>query len=107
MWDDLLAWLASLGEDHGVDPLIYAILYVGCVPLFLGSLAWLVRSIRRREPLLAPALATAVFFSLPALYVLVAGRSLPEWVYGLLIGGTMLGAIGIIRRIASALRPPD
>lgn len=107
MWDDLLAWLGSLGESYGVDPLIYAILYVGCAPLFFGSLAWLIRSIRRRETLAGPAISTAVFFSLPTLYVFVAGRNLPGWVYALLIGLAVIGAIGAMRRIATALRRPE
>jgi peptidoglycan/LPS O-acetylase OafA/YrhL len=107
MWDELLAWLGSLGEDYGVDPLIYAILYVGAAPFFFGSLAWLVRSIRRRDPLVLPAVSTAVFFSLPTLYVFVAGRNLPAWVYAVLIGLAIIGAIGVLRRIATALRRPD
>jgi hypothetical protein len=107
MWDDMLAWLGSLGEDYGVDPLIYAILYVGCAPLFFGSLAWLIRSIRRRESLLAPAISAAFFFSLPTLYVFVAGRNLPSWVYAVLIGLAIIGAISVMRRIGSALRRPD
>jgi hypothetical protein len=107
MWEDLLAWLGSLGEDYGVDPLIYAILYVGAAPFFFGSLAWLIRSIRRRDSLLGPAISTAFFFSLPTLYVFVAGRNLPSWVYAVLIGLAIIGAISVMRRIGSALRRPD
>ena len=106
-WDDLLAWLGSLGKDYGVDPLIYAILYVGAAPFFFGSLAWLIRSIRRRDALVLPAVSTAFFFSLPTLYVFVAGRNLPPWVYAHLIGLAIFGAIGVIRRVGSALRRPD
>ena len=107
MWEDLLAWLGSLGEQYGVDPLIYAILYVGAAPFFFGSMAWLIRSIRRRESLLVPAITAAFFFSLPTLYVFAAGRNLPSWVYAVLIGLAIVGAIGVMRRIGSALRRPD
>jgi len=107
MWDDLLAWLGRLGEDHGVDPLIYAILYVGCAPLFFGSLAWLVRSIRRREAVVGPAISAAFFFSLPTLYVFVAGRNLPAWVYALLVAAAAVGAAVVLRRVRQALRRSD
>ena len=107
MWDDLLAWLGGLGEEYGVDPLVYAVLYVGAAPFFFGSLAWLVRSIRRHDAILGPALSTAFFFSLPTLYVFVAGRNLPWWVYALLIGLAILGAIGAMRRVRDASRRPD
>jgi hypothetical protein len=107
MWDDLIAWLGSLGEEYGVDPLIYAILYVGSAPFFFGSLAWLIRSIRRRDPLVGPALSTAFFFSLPTLYVFVAGRNLPPWVYPVLIGLAIIGGIDVMRRLRGGLRRPD
>ena len=105
--ESLFAWLGSLGEEYGVDPLVYATLYVGAAPFFFGSLAWLVRRIRRREPLLGPALSTAFFFSLPTLYVFVAGRNLPSWVYAVLIGLAIIGAVGVMRRVGTALRRVD
>ena len=104
MWEDLLAWLGSLGEEYGVDPLIYAILYVGAAPFFFGSMAWLIRALRRREAILLPAISAAFFFSLPTLYVFVAGRNLPAWVYALLISLAIIGAIGAARRIRGILR---
>lgn len=107
MWDDLVAWLGGLGEQYGVDPLIYAILYVGAGPFFFASLAWLIRSIRRRDPLILPAISTAFFFSLPSLYVVVAGRNLPAWVYAALIGLALIGVVGVVRRLREALRRSD
>lgn len=107
MWDGLLAWLGSLGEEYGVDPLIYAILYVGAAPFFFGSLAWLIRTIRRRDALTLPAVSTAFFFSLPTLYVFVAGRNLPPWVYAVLIGLAIIGVADVMRRLRGALRRPD
>jgi len=101
--DDLVAWLGGLSEGYGVDPLIYAILYVGSAPFFFGSLAWLVARLRRRAPILLPALSTVLFFSLPTLYVFVAGRNLPWWIYGVLVVLAVLGAIAAVRRVRAAL----
>jgi hypothetical protein len=107
MWDDLLAWLGSLGEAYGVDPLIYAILYGGAAPFIFGSLAWLIRRVRRRETLVVPAISTAFFFSLPTLYVFVAGRNLPPWIYAILTGLAIIGVFDVVRRLRGALRRPD
>lgn len=104
MWEDLLAWLMSLGDAYGVDPIVYAVIYVGAAPFFFGSVAWLVRTLRRRGPIGLPALSTAFFFSAPTLYVFVAGRNLPPWVYGVLIGLAVLGAVMTIRKIRAQLR---
>lgn len=100
----LLDWLAGLGEEYGVDPLVYAILYVGAAPFFFGSLAWLIRRIRRREGVLLPATSAAFFFSLPTLYVFVAGRGLPWWVYAILVGLAVIGAWSAVRRVRGATR---
>ena len=102
--DELLGRLGGLGDAYGVDPLVYAVLYVGSAPLFFGSLAWLIRRLRRREDWAVPGASTALFFSLPTLYVVVAGRDLPWWVYAVLIVLAGIGALGAFRRARSALR---
>jgi peptidoglycan/LPS O-acetylase OafA/YrhL len=102
--DDLVAWLGGLSDGYGVDPLIYAILYVGSAPFFFGSLAWLIRRLRRREAILLPAASTVLFFSLPTLYVVVAGRNLPWWIYAALVVLAVLGAIAAVRRVRAALQ---
>lgn len=104
MWDELLRWLGSLGDEYGVDPLVYAILYVGSAPLFFGSLAWLIRRARRSGGVLLPAASAALFFSLPTLYVVVAGRGLPWWVYLILGVLAVAGAVSAARRVHDALR---
>ena len=104
MVDDVVEWLGSLGTEYGVDPLVYAILYVGAAPLFFGSLGWLIRQIKRRESVLVPAIASAIFFSLPALYVIVAGRDLPAWVYLVLAALAVVGAVAAVRRVHDAIR---
>ena len=76
MWEEVIAWLLSLGEEYGVDPVVYAVIYIGAAPLFFASVGWLVRTLRRRGPIALPLLSTAVFFSLPTLYVFAAGRDL-------------------------------
>jgi hypothetical protein len=107
MWDDLITWLSTLGDAYGVDPVIYAVLYVGSAPLFFGSLAWLVRNLRRRSRIGLPLGSVIVFFSAPTVYVFVAGRDLPAWVYGLLIGLGVFGAITTFRSVRSRLSAPE
>lgn len=96
---DAIDWLLRLGEEHGVDPVVYAVIWVGALPPFLLSVAWLVRSLRRREPVVLPLVATAFFFSAPTLYVFIAGRNLPPWVYLLLGGLAVIGAIHTARSV--------
>ena len=104
---DFIEWLSGLGREYGVDPVIYAALYVGSAPFFFGSLAWMVQRLRRGGSVLTPALSTAFFFSLPTLYVLLAGRNLPWWAYLVLAVLTGIGAMSVARRVHAAVRRTD
>ena len=104
MWENFVAWLLSLGDAYGVDPVVYAAIYVGAAPFFFGSVAWLVRSLRRREPIGVALLSTAFFFSAPTLYVFWAGRNLPPWVYAVLIVLAAIGAGMTVRAVREQLR---
>ena len=107
MWDQIVAWLFRLGADYGVDPVVYAVIYVGAAPFFFASLAWLARRLRRREPIGLAFLSTALFFSAPTLYVFVAGRNLPWWTYGFLIGLAAIGAVLTVQRVRERIRCPS
>jgi hypothetical protein len=106
-WDEALEWLLGLGDDFGVDPVVYAVIYVGALPFFLLSLGWLVRTLRRRGPITPPLLSTVLFFLAPTLYVFVAGRNLPAWVYVLLVALTLVGAAVTLRRVRARVQRTD
>lgn len=107
IWDDAIDWLLRLGDDFGVDPVVYAVIYVGALPLFLLSLGWLVRTLRRRGPLARPLLSTVLFFLAPTVYVFVAGRNLPAWVYAVLVALTLMGAAVTLLRIRARVQRTD
>ena len=104
MIEDAVRWLLELGDRYGVNPGVYAVIYVGAAPFFFGSLAWLVRNLRRRGDLAMPMASTAFFFSAPTLYVFLAGRNLPWWVYAVLIGLAVVGTVTTVRRVRRQLR---
>ena len=45
MISDMTAWFFGLGERYGVNPLIFGSIYVGAIPFFSLSIAWLVRNL--------------------------------------------------------------
>lgn len=80
-------WIANarvLAGHYGVDPLIFAIIYLGAIPFFWLGTAWLIAAARRRRPLVWPLLFTGFCFVSPYLYVLVFGRGLPWWAYAVM-----------------------
>lgn len=107
MWDEVVEWLLRLGDDYGVNPVVYAVIYVGALPFLLLSLSWLVRTRRRREHVALPALSAAFFFLAPTLYVVVAARNMPVWVYAVLLILTVIGAVMTFRRVRARTRRPN
>lgn len=96
-WHLLQDWIFVLGDEYGVDPLVFAIIYFGGLP-FLGlSIVWLIRNRRRSRPIHFP-LLSAGFWSVSAyLYLIIAGRNIPFWVYGLIVGMICYGLWTVAR----------
>jgi ABC-type Co2+ transport system permease subunit len=89
-------------DNYAVDPVIFLVIYLVSTPLFYYSLFRLIRALRRRH-WMQVMLWGAIFLCAnvgPYVYVLLFGRNLPWWVYGilaLLIGLCVLSLISKLR----------
>lgn len=104
MLDAFRQWLAAAGTHYGVNPLLFGAIYVGAVPLFSVSLAWVVRSVRRGKSPVVPALSAAFWFVSAYLYLLAAGRNIPAWVYLFIAAMVIGGGYSAVRKVAARLR---
>ena len=85
-WDLIQDWFMSLGDQYGVNPIIFGSISVGAIPFFWLSVAWLVRNVRRGKPIFLPVVATSLCILSAYIYLFIAGENLPLWVYGLVVG---------------------
>ena len=99
MWETFTEWFLSLGDQYGVNPIIFGSIYVGAIPFFTVSVAWLVRNLRRRQSIVLPALSASFFFVSAYLYLLVAGRNIPVWVYGFIAVMIAYGVYSTVQKI--------
>lgn len=88
---------------HGIDPSLFVILYLGSIPPYLLSMAWLVRRLRRRQPAGLALASTAFFFILPAAYIGLAGDDLPPSVYAVLGFFVLFGIWSAFRKLRRSL----
>lgn len=94
-------WIVGLGEEHDVDPLILGCLYFISKPSFITSLVWLLKNARAKKSILIPILFAAVSFSLPYVYLIIAGRNIPVWVYVFICLMFIYGGFTIWKKIAA------
>lgn len=107
MLDALRDWFLGLGAAYGVDPIVFGAIYVGAIPFFTASVAWLVRNARLGRSVVVPALAAGFFFVSAYLYLIVAGRNVPAWVYAfvaLLVAGGAWSTVRSVRAKVAAAR---
>jgi hypothetical protein len=97
MFESFQQWFLSLGQEYGVNPWIFGAIYVGAIPFFLASIAWLVRNARSHRSTLLPTMLAGFFFVSAYLYLAIAGRNIPVWVWIFLAVLVVYGAFTTIR----------
>ncbi len=90
-------WFLSLGENYGVNPWIFGAIYVGAIPFFFASIAWLVKRARAHRSTVVPTMCAGFCFVSAYLYLAIAGRNIPLWVWLFLAVLVAYGAWSTIR----------
>lgn len=98
-WLSFEEWFLGLGEIYGVNPVIFGSLYVGSIPFFTLSLAWVIRNIRQNKSITIPILLTGIFFVSAYLYLIAVGRNIPLWVYFFIIVMVGFGVISTLNKV--------
>ncbi len=90
MIETLLSWrdsIMALGAQYGVNPVIFAAIYIGAIPFFILSTGIAVKRIRARQSAVLPIMVAGLCFISAYLYLAIVGHGIPVWVW------IMLGAI--------------
>ncbi|GGD52678.1 hypothetical protein GRI62_05265 [Erythrobacter arachoides] len=98
MFEGLTAWFLSLGENYGVNPWVFGAIYVGAIPFFLASVGWIVKRARAGQSTVLPAMLAGFFFVSAYLYLAIAGRNIPVWVWIFLAVLIVWGAWSQVRQ---------
>jgi hypothetical protein len=94
-------WVIRLGEKHEVDPLILGSLYLISKLCFFSFLGWTLKNLRAKKPVLIPLLFASVSFSLPYLYLIIAGRNISVWVYIFIAVMFVYGGFSIWKKVTA------
>lgn len=92
-------WFFGLGAKYGVNPIIFGAIYVGAIPLFTASMAWLYRNYRMERSIVLPALSATLFFISAYIYLIIVGNNVPWWVYTIIVVMISYGAYTTYRKV--------
>ncbi|WP_439534911.1 hypothetical protein [Polymorphobacter sp.] len=96
--------IMALGAGYGVNPLVFAGIYIGAIPFFLLFSGLAVKRRREGRAATGPVLLASLCFVSSYLYLAIVGRGIPLWVWGFL--GLMLvyGAWSAVKGYRAKLR---
>jgi hypothetical protein len=106
MWETLQHWFFSLGPKYGVNPIIFGSIYVGAIPLFMLSIGWLIRNLRQKKSVVFPVLCASCCFVSAYVYLIVAGKNIPVWVYLFLLAMLVYGIFSTVKKVRQGVRTP-
>ncbi|HRH40664.1 MAG TPA: hypothetical protein PKY82_03395 [Pyrinomonadaceae bacterium] len=104
IWQTIQDWFLSLGADYGVNPFIFGAIYVGAIPFFSLSIGWLIKNYRNRKSIVLPLMSALFFFVSAYLYLIVAGKNVPIWVYGVVILLVVVGAYSTFQKVRKQIK---
>lgn len=103
---ELKDWFFGLGEQYGVNPIIFGSIYIGAIPFFTVSIAWLVRNFKKGKSIILPSFSALFFFISAYLYLIIAGQNVPFWVYGVVVVMVLYGAYSTIQKVKQKIKEP-
>ena len=101
-WETFREWFLNLGDNYGVNPYVFGGIYIGAIPFFFLCLSWTIRRIRHKKPFSLPLLLTGLFFISAYLYLIVAGKNIPTWVYLFIAAMILYGSFSIYQKVKKA-----
>ncbi len=107
LFETIKIWFLGLGENYGVNPIIFGSIYVGAIPFFTISIGWVVRNYRKKKSIVFPALMATFFFISAYLYLIIAGRNVPIWVYAVVVAMVVAGAYSTINKVKGRIKEAD
>ena len=107
MLDAFNDWLLALGAQYNVNPYVFGAIYVGAIPFFFASIAWLVKRARSGRSTVVPTQLAGFFFVYAYLYRGIYGQDIALWVWILLGALILYGAWSTVRDTRAKIRSTD
>ena len=88
-------------DNYGVDPVVFLVIYLVCTPIFYYSLFRTLRALAKKlgnEVMLWSTIFLCTNVA-PFVYVVIFGRNIPWWVYGIIALLVGQGVFSLFRKL--------
>ena len=90
IWNHIKNYYIMLGRNYHVDPLIFFGIHVVATPLFMLTVAWLIKNYRQKKSIALPLIFSLLIFNAANIYLVILGKNIPLWVYFMLAITTII-----------------
>jgi hypothetical protein len=104
LWEAVKDYYISLGENYKVNPVIFLVIHVIATPLFIANVGWIVRNYRAKKSLVLPVIISTLIFNAANIYLVIAGKNIPLWIYAILIITTIISGYFSIKKVKKKLK---
>ncbi len=103
-WQSLKQYYFSLANQYHVDPVVFISIHIIATPLLLLIVAWIIRNKKQQKPILLPVLLAVILYNVANVYLVIAGRNIPFYIYLLLFGSTIYGGYITYTKIKRSIK---
>lgn len=107
LFEMVKVWFFGLGQQYGVNPIIFGSIYVGAIPFFMLSVAWLVSNYKKNKSVILPALCAMTCFISAYVYLIIVGQNVPWWVYSIVVLMVVYGAWSTYKNVRRKMKKID
>ena len=109
IWELIKKYYTTLGRAYHVNPIIFVGIHVIATPIFILSVAWLVRNFRLKKDIILPIIVTTLVFNAANIYLVIFGRNIPWYIFTILAVTTIISGIFSFIKIKDKMnqKPPQ
>ncbi|MDZ4807486.1 MAG: hypothetical protein SGI96_04380 [Bacteroidota bacterium] len=92
IWETIKDYYITLGENYHVNPIIFLGIHIIATPLFILSVAWLIKNYRQKKSIMWPVIVSIFIFNAANIYLVIFGKNIPWWIYAILAATTIISS---------------
>lgn len=99
IWHTIKDYYITLGENYQVNPIIFLGLHIIATPLFILSVAWLIKNYRQKKSIVWPVIVSIFIFNAANIYLVIFGKNIPWWIYAILAATTIISGYFSFKKV--------